>query len=279
MGGIVWLASYPNSGNTWLRAFLHNLLLNPQRPVRPNELNRFALGTSNAYWYRKYIDKPGNEFTAQELAELRPRVQRDYTQAFPDSVFVKTHYPVAEDAGVPLISMQHTAGAIYVVRNPLDVCLSAADHYAMSIDETIEFMADVGRTVTGDAHAVREPISAWSEHVASWTGEPNPRLHVMRYEDMLARPDKTFAALARFLGLDPPRDRLRRAIKFSDFRTLRRLEAEFGFDERSNKAERFFRAGKSGEWRRALTADQVARIVERHRAQMARFGYLPEDDA
>jgi hypothetical protein len=279
MGGIVWLASYPKSGNTWLRAFLHNLLLNPDRPVRPNELNRFALGTRNAYWYRKYIDKPGDQFTAQELAQLRPQVQRDYTQAFPDSVFVKTHFPVADDAGAPLICMQHTAGAIYVVRNPLDVCLSAADHYGTGLDETIDLMADVGRTVQGDAHSVREPISAWSEHVASWTGQPNPRLHVMRYEDMLARPEETFGALARFLGLDPPRDRLRRAIEFSSFDTLRRLESKFGFDERSDKAERFFRAGKAGNWHTALTPGQAARIVDRHRAQMARFGYLPEDEA
>ncbi|MEJ2083836.1 MAG: sulfotransferase, partial [Acidobacteriota bacterium] len=38
MTGIVWLASYPKSGNTWLRAFLMNFLDPGKRPVDINQL-------------------------------------------------------------------------------------------------------------------------------------------------------------------------------------------------------------------------------------------------
>jgi hypothetical protein len=62
----------------------------------------------------------------------------------------------------------------------------------------------------------------------------------------------------------------------SSFRTLREQEDKKGFVERSPVAERFFREGKAGQWKTKLTPGQVARIVQDHRAQMARFGYVPE---
>ncbi len=58
MGAIIWLASYPKSGNTWLRAFLHNLLRNPSQPADINQLDRFALGDSQKMWYAEVADRP-----------------------------------------------------------------------------------------------------------------------------------------------------------------------------------------------------------------------------
>jgi hypothetical protein len=276
MGGIVWLASYPKSGNTWLRAFLHNLLRNPETPIEPDRLTEFTIGTADARWYQQYTDRPLSELSAQEFATLRPRVQHDYTQAFPDSVFVKTHNYLGEDHGAPLICMEYTAGAIYVLRNPLDVCISAADHYGFTLDEAITMLETPGTVIGGNDDNAIEVLGSWSTHVWSWTQSPNPGLHVMRYEDMHDKPMETFATLTRFLGFDAPRERLKRAIKFSDFRTMRKLEQEHGFRERSDKAKRFFRSGKTGQWRGKLSPEQIARVVETHREQMARFGYVPD---
>ena len=52
MAGIIWLASYPKSGNTWLRAFLHNLLRDPGRPYDINKLTDVTAGESQASWYQ-----------------------------------------------------------------------------------------------------------------------------------------------------------------------------------------------------------------------------------
>jgi len=99
---------------------------------------------------------------------------------------------------------------------------------------------------------------------------------VLRYEDMLDSPLKTFGRAAKFLGLKPPRARLVKAIRFSSFKTLRRQEDTAGFKERSDKSQRFFRAGKKNQWKDKLTPEQVRAIVDRHREQMSRFGYVPE---
>ena len=116
----------------------------------------------------------------------------------------------------------------------------------------------------------------WSQNVASWTARPNPAIHVVRYEDMLDDTEATFDKVCRFLTLDVTPESLSRAVSHSDISVLRRLEDEGGFHERTKKQARFFGDGRSGGWRDVLSEQQVARLVERHRVQMARFGYVPD---
>ena len=275
MGKIVWLASYPKSGNTWLRAFLHNLLRNPEEAYDINRIADFTLGDSDLRWYLGPIGRPPGDWTREEVGRARAGVHAAMTGAFPDSVFVKTHNALVADRTGPMITLAETAAAIYLVRNPLDVAVSFADHLGKSLDETIDFMADPGAESLNTERAVYQIYRSWSEHVLSWTETPHPGLHVVRYEDMLTEPTGTFRAVARFLGLDPPRPRLERAIRRSSFRVLQEQERRHGFAERSPLAAQFFREGKAGQWRRALTPEQADRVVASQRRQMERFGYLP----
>ncbi|KAB7738511.1 sulfotransferase domain-containing protein [Parvibaculum sedimenti] len=277
MGALIWLASYPKSGNTWMRSFLHNLLRNPPKPVPLNELDEFCLGESASEWYRRRSAKPLEELTPIELAALRPLVHRDFTNAFPDSVFVKTHNFLGEWLGHPLHNMEVTAGAIYIVRNPLDVVLSMAPHFGLSIDEAIEALANEAASTALMANHVPEIHSSWSTHVRSWTQHPNPQLLVLRYEDMLDKPRRSFKQVVEFLGVKPTSERLERAIRFSSFKMLKAQEQREGFKERSSKAAAFFREGRKDQWREKLTPEQVRRVVSVHYEQMARFGYIPND--
>ena len=278
MGKIIWVASYPKSGNTWVRAFLHNLMRNPAEAYDINRLSDLTLGDSQVRWFQKFVNKPAKDFTNEELAALRPRVHKMFTEASRDPVFVKTHNAVMEYGGGPMISLQHTAAAIYIVRNPLDVVLSHSDHYGNSIDRTIEIMSTIGSITSAGEHNVPELHSSWSNNVLSWTATPNPALHVVRYEDMLDKPYGTFSGIVRFLRLPATRERIERAIKRSSFKVLQEQERRHGFIERTNVSERFFRVGKSGQWRTGLTPEQVERMVAAHGEQMARFGYLPSAD-
>jgi hypothetical protein len=276
MGALVWLASYPKSGNTWMRAFLHNLFMNPAEPLPPDTLTRFTVSDTHKPWYKAANGGvPVDGYTQEQLAPLRPKAHHLMTQAYPDSVFVKTHAANFEHCGVPLITPEVTAGAIYIVRNPLDVVISMTHHYGIDLDEAIERLGrEQGGTAEGETN-IPQFLSSWSTHVVSWTSKPNSQLHVVRYEDMLDKAFATFGGVAQFLGLPPSKDRLQKAIRFSSFNALKTLEKKHGFIERSEYAEAFFREGKKGQWRTLLTPAQVDAVVTRHREQMERFGYLP----
>ncbi|TNE40243.1 MAG: sulfotransferase domain-containing protein, partial [Alphaproteobacteria bacterium] len=142
MGGIIWLASYPKSGNTWVRTFLHNLLLNADRPADLNELTKFTIGDRNKIWYENLTGRPFSSFSEEEVARLTPRVHRAYMATRPDSVFVKTHSWLGKSHGVPLITPECTAGAVYIIRNPLDVVISLSDHYGLTLDEGVEMITN-----------------------------------------------------------------------------------------------------------------------------------------
>jgi hypothetical protein len=274
MGKLLWLASYPKSGNTWLRALLHNYLRQPAEPWDINQLKDFTAGDSSAELYRHYDPRPASQYTIADVQRMRPLVHRDLTQAFPGAVFVKTHNMVGYVEGVPLVTPELTAGVIYIMRDPRDVAISYSHHLGLGLDETIAFMANPEAAVGGTDAKVYEKHSSWSNHVVSWTPSPDPHLLVLRYEDLLADPVGRFGRVVRFLGGPPAPERLAQAVRFSDFDVLSGQERDRGFTERPASAERFFRSGRAGQWREILTADQVARIERDHGTVMARFGYL-----
>jgi hypothetical protein len=278
MASIIWLASYPKSGNTWVRAFLANLLSNARHPVDINSLDRFCRSLTARGYYDDVSGKSSIGADEAETLALRDQVQRVFCAGSQDNVFIKTHSRFGTERGLKLVAPEFTAGAIYVVRNPVDIVVSAASHYGVSIDVMVKCMEDAHfRTQATDFH-VMDYIGSWSGHVASWTSSGHPKLHVLRYEDLCTAPDATFLKLAQFLGLNPPLERLQRAIAFSSFEGLAAQERDRGFKERAPHAQSFFRHGKPGAGVGALGAARVAAIEEAHRVQMERFGYLTREE-
>jgi hypothetical protein len=276
MNKIVWLASFPKSGNTWTRVFLMNLFMNPSQPLSINEIHEMSPQDSGYDWYKLIDNRPRDRWTLAEVARLRHKVHAEIARHAPDLIFVKTHSPLSSWEGVPTFNMKVTAGAVYIVRNPLDVVASYANHSGLDIDPMIAIMNKANYLAPGSESLVPHPIGSWSQNVETWTAKPHPGIHVMRYEDMVTRPEKTFGGLVQFLQLPKDRKRLLKALKFSSFEQLSSQESKEGFKEGTKKAERFFRGGKTGGWRNELTTAQAQAIVNANRTQMERFGYVPD---
>jgi hypothetical protein len=277
MGNIVWLASYPKSGNTWLRAFIYNLIEDPPRPGRISDLPSWFEEESKPRWYEPHAEgKALADLSFDEALALRPLVHEDIAASRArGTIFVKTHNMFGQHNGQPLHNISVMAGAIYIVRNPLDVVLSVADHFGLSVDEAIEFMANENTGTPTNEENVAGYMGSWSTHVASWTAQAHPSIVVIRYEDMQDKALKAFGSVARLLGMDRERQKIRKAIQFSSFRVLKKQELAGGFVERSPNSQHFFRKGRKNQWAEDLSDEQIARIVERHREQMERFGYIP----
>lgn len=278
-GGIVWLASYPKSGNTWLRLLLANLLSDADAPV---DINRIALGGPSSVNRTLVEDMTlidTDLLTRDEANRLRPRVIEGIAANTTERLYLKVHdaYRTNLD-GEPVLGRGTTRTALYVVRDPRDVAVSLAIHYNCTIDKAIQRLNSDGHVMAKNRHRVTNQIPQalldWSGHVASWTGQRDLPVHVFRYEDLRADPVGTFSAAMAFLGLDAPWAAVERAVRFADFTELQRQERQAGFCERSSVSTApFFRSGRPGAWAETLTPAQREAVVTAHRPMMARFGY------
>ncbi len=276
--GLIWLASYPKSGNTWTRAFLSNLaaiLAGERERLNVNSINRFTIGENFTQFYEERLGFKPTEQHRKEIAALRHDVQRWIADQFEGLVFVKTHNGLLNDQGRPIINFGVTSGAVYIVRNPLDVAISLSHHLGKTIDQAIGTMGSLNVETPINDRRVYEVWGSWTQNVESWTRKPHPAIYVMRYEDMLDAPDKTFGNLARHLLLKASPQQLALAIDHSSFANLKSQEEREGFRERPETAKQFFREGRAGQWKEILTPAQIDRIVNDHGEQMKRFGYLP----
>jgi hypothetical protein len=279
VGGIYWLASYPKSGNTWFRAFLFNLQADGDAPADINDIRTGSIASGRG-WLDEVLGFDTADLSHDEVERLRPEVYR-WSRHEEEIGYHKIHDAyVVLPSGEPLVSREGTLGAVYIVRNPLDVAPSNANHMNCTIDEAVAFMGKTGFSVARKygSNQVRQRLLSWSGHVESWVDASDLELEVVRYEDMLAHPVETFTRAAAFLGLPTDADRIEKAIKFSGYEELRRQEEEVGFAERPQFTSRFFRRGEAGGWRDTLTPEQVKQIIADHGAIMRRFGYLDDDD-
>lgn len=274
MGHLVWLASYPKSGNTWLRLLLHNFVLQPQRPFDINGLHAFSTSEDMAAHYQPHDPRPATEYSELDVQRMRPLVHRSLRDRHDGVVFAKTHNAFMVVHGVPLVTPDATSAAIYVVRDPRDVAVSYSHHFGIGIDAAIDIMASPDAATGGTRTRVFGWPSSWSLHVQGWAGQKHARIHVMRYEDLHADTASTFAAAIRFFGLPVPQDRLERAVAHSRFEVAKEQEMRHGFVEHPQIRGAFFREGRAGGWSDVLSAAQAARITRDHGAQMAMHGYV-----
>lgn len=275
-GGITWLASYPKSGNTWLRVFLASLR---EGSAAEPDINRLGTWQLSA---REVIDRQlgweSADFSPAELEALRGPVQRALAASAPELPPIKTHEAFAlPREGRPRFCPEATRAAIYIVRNPLDVVVSLSHHWGVDFDRAIAVLNDPEARIgaTPPEWQLPQVLGDWSTHVTSWADTTAVPVTVLRYEDMLAAPVETFGRAARAVGSDAPVAAIERAIGQTRFDKLQQQEAAKGFQEGAG-ARSFFREGRSGGWRGKLGARQVAAIVARHESTMRRFGYLEE---
>ena len=230
---IVWLASYPKSGNTWLRAVLTNYLRDAGERgshSEPASINALIGGpvAADRETFNEWVGLDSSDLAPDEVLRHRPlfhvllaresgeppageRRRAPYPAGKPPredtSAFVKVHDAYLRTGdGTALFPKEATAGVVYLVRNPLDVAVSYAHHLQKSIDDTVRWMNDPAAAeaeVSGGIHTqVPQPLLTWSGHVSSWLDQEELPIHVARYEDLLADPTAAFGAIVRFAGLD-----------------------------------------------------------------------------
>ena len=276
---IVWLASYPKSGNTWFRIFLTNLLNHSSQPADINNLYPTTIASSRTL-FDEATGLESSDLTLDEIELLRPQVYRYIAGISDEYLFHKIHDAwISLPDGNALVPEEVTKAVIYFIRNPLDVVISFAHHSATTIDKTIEMMNNSQYAFcsreTKLHNQTRQRLLNWSEHAASWIDQSGLPLLVIRYEDMITETFTLFKDAMKFSGIDATDEKIHQSIAFSSFENIQKQEKEKGFREKSARSESFFRKGISGDWKNILTKEQIAKIVSKHQKMMERFGYWP----
>ena len=256
---IIWLVSYPKSGNTWVRSLLANYFQPGGKAVGLNELGQFTLSDTRQEFFDRAVGRTFAAKTVDDWIAVRPKALELIAGSKQGHHFVKSHSQLGLVHGVELIPPNVTAAAIYVMRNPFDLAPSYARHMGLSLDAIIDRMAN-SQCTHGTASGIMEITGRWDEHVRNWTQSRGLPLHVMRYEDMVAHDRLAFQKLIEFLRLPYDKARLKRALSAASFRALQAQERDQGFTERPPHMDTFFSTGRAGAWRRELTPAQVGRI-------------------
>jgi hypothetical protein len=260
--GIVWIASYPKSGNTWMRFFACNLLF-------------------------------GRQESAESLGTLIPDLhEMGKIEALPTAEgLYKTHFPFS----TALPSAHATSGAIYVVRDPADVLTSNffysqrstehPDESSAAFDAYVEQFIAAG----GDARWRERGMGSWEENVRSWTGRLPFPVVTVRYEDMVRDPLGTGRRIADLLAPGCAAAAIAEAVRNSTFQRMRDIERA---DIRAKRVgifykpylqaaidsgHRFMRRGLPGDGRSRLNAEQRLRLNARFGGLLRELGYSDQE--
>lgn len=276
MNGILWIASYPKSGNTWLRIFIENLFRNTVEPAPINAMEVVRYGDMMVSVYEEFSGRKLEALDDAAIHAMREPLQR-WLATRPETCMVKTHNAITLHEGEPLIRLEYTAGAVYLLRNVFDVTVSFAHHYDLSMDDAVDGICSSAMRVRTSRASVFQVLGSWTDHYRSWFGVENFSPHLMRYEDMVRDPIKVFGRFMRFLGVPKNPERLKRAVRNSTFGEAAKQEQRTGFRERVRADQTFFRAGKVGDYRKYLSDDNVKRLVDCHHELLLEHKYIDKD--
>ena len=276
--GLFWLASYPKSGNTWFRIVLANLLNTSTNPIDLNQINTGAIA-SGRDWIDEALGFDSACLDHDELDQLRPAIYKWHSEQCNQVGFHKIHDAYTfVDNGSPMIPLEGCLGALYFIRNPLDVAISFANHSHCSIDKAIENMGHQTFAFCKGKYRqhnqLRQWLLSWSLHVQSWVEAQDIKVLVLRYEDMKQNPLPTFTKAIEFLQLGSSQADIAQAVDNASIEKLQQQEEELGFSEKPAKVHRFFRKGVVDDWRNTLTPAQINQVIRDHGDMMQRYGYL-----
>ena len=276
---VIWFSSYPKSGKTWLKIMMESVLLHEGGIATINKLNLANHTNLNRNAFDSFFGINASDLTLEETWEYKREYYRSFGNSEKTWNFVLTHDEnLVFKNGSRLFPKEVTLSVIHIVRNPLSVVASLANHLRISIDESIKVLNSYSFSMKeknfSSTKSVYSKSGSWSSHVDSWINHSPYPVHLIKYEDLVENPLNTLQRLFQFLNHSVSDAILEKAIENSTFKKLSSTEEVDGFREKPSTSVKFFRKGKTDAWREELTDEQIKRVVENHKELMIQLGYL-----
>ena len=285
---IIWIASYPKSGNTWIRSLLSSYLFSKDGKFDFELLKNIEQFSSKNF-----------SSNIQEISNYQARISKNWIPSQKKinedkkTHILKTHNALCSINGNNFTDKFNTSAVIYVVRDPRNLISSLAHHYELSLEEAFSFLTNKRKIIfplnienNKKNIKAREDfnfLSDWSTHYKSWKNISFCPIKIIKYEDFLIDPKKVFVAtldfLSKFLKFQLDKEKIDNALTSTSFENLARMEKNKGFHEsatsvKTMKKIKFFNLGKKNNWKTALDKMLIKKIESRFKNEMNELGYL-----
>ena len=280
---IIWIASYPKSGNTWLRSLISSYFFSKNGVFNFNQLanikqfscNNINSSEINSTNYQAIVSK--NWIPTQEIINKDKKIH-----------FLKTHNAICSINGNSFTNQNNTIAAIYIIRDPRNVITSISNHYNLSLQDSLEFIKNKKKIIFPNKKKINNHddfnfISNWSDHYSSWKNINFAPIKIIKYEDLTRDTNKTFISilefLSKFIKFNFDKSKIKNSIDSTTFDKLAEMEREVGFAESSDstlnsKKIRFFHLGNKNTWSNLLDKNVSQDIDDFFKKEMKTLGYL-----
>ena len=279
---IIWLASYPKSGNTLLRSILISLIYSEDGKVDFNQLLKIENFPTPRY-FENFLNKFDD---LKQLSNFWIKAQEEVNKNKKLKIF-KTHNANCKLGENIFTNKENTIATIYIVRDPRDVLISSSKYYETSYDETSKIMNNMNTTITNVVNEnnlnkdIKTYVGSWAFHYNSWT-KKNPNLLLIKYEDLIKNKENEIHRIIKFINkfktITVSDDKILKCVETSSFENMKIMEDQGLFNEQSENSKgqkiTFFNNGKSGSWKGILNEKIVKEVEQNFFKEMKELGYL-----
>ena len=283
---IIWIASYPKSGNTWIRSLLSTYFFSKDGKFNFELLKNIDQFTSKNI---KLNSDKGLDFQSR-ISKNWIEAQKIINQDKKIHLF-KTHNALCAINGNKFTNQLNTVAAIYIVRDPRNLITSLAHHYEFNLNETYNFLTNKRKIIFPKnfvSQNQKDPddfnfLGDWGNHYHSWKNINFCPIQIIRYEDILTDVNKTFTLLLKFLlkfmQFTIDKKKIDNVIKSTSFEKLSQMESKQGFYEsvtspQSKNKIKFFNLGKKNNWKKLLDVKMIKKIDSKFEKEMKELQYL-----
>ena len=277
---IIWIASYPKSGNTWVRSFLTAYYFCKNGIFNINKLSLIE-------------DYPNKQFFKETVkqGEIHKHWESSQEKIYEkkEAKFLKTHNSLITAFGNDFAKPKYTLGVIYIIRDPRNVITSVKNHNDLeSYDKALKFMQDENKVLEDYPHlknyAKTNIVNSGRSNYQSWLRTKSLPRVVIRYEAMTKKPIETFRKLVTFVNSlvrlkdEIDSDKLTNAVDSTNFKSLQRIEDEGKFGEnvyslKDNRKIKFFYQGPENDWKKNLDENLIKKMNEYYHKDLKFFKY------
>ena len=278
---IIWLASYPKSGNTLLRSILSSYFYTKDGEFSFKNIDNISQFPLTSQFMSLGVNIDNDE----EVFKNFINVQNFLNQEKGKVKFYKTHSALSKMHGSNFTDLKNTLGVIYIVRDPRNLVTSLAHHSDLSIEEAANTMIDNSKYLVKSVKNCRVFLGSWNSNYNSWKNlQIKKKYLLIKYEDLINRKKTTMLKIFKFLerlGMKYQFDivKLNKAIKSTDFKKVKNLEQKETFyegvlDTKTGKRKTFFNLGPSNDWRKLLDEKIKIKLEKAFAKEMIELEYL-----